>query len=161
MASEDVNLSLGAHVPDARHGISARGDEDVESGMEGQRIDARERAMVLPYDLVSLKVPTLDHFVLATGKEVWVPRRHGQASHRRDVAGERELELARSQVPDLRDMIYQQPFLFRARLPQANVEDLTLIIRSPAPVANHLLPGSTATHRTHPRCPLMTLDSFH
>src|SRR5258708_6658295 len=33
--------------------------------------------------------------------------------------------------------------------------------RSPAPVANHLFPGSTATLRTHPKCPEMTRTSFH
>lgn len=29
------------------------------------------------------------------------------------------------------------------------------------PVANHSLPGSTATQRTQPRCPDITLNSFH
>ena len=33
--------------------------------------------------------------------------------------------------------------------------------RSPAPVANNLLPGSTATLRTQPKCPEMTRTSFH
>jgi hypothetical protein len=32
--------------------------------------------------------------------------------------------------------------------------------RSPAPVANHWLPGSTATERTQPRWPEMTRVSF-
>ena len=36
-----------------------------------------------------------------------------------------------------------------------------LMTRSPAPVANHLFPGSTATLRTHPKCPEMTRTSFH
>ena len=36
-----------------------------------------------------------------------------------------------------------------------------LMTRSPAPVANHLLPGSTATLRTQPRCPEITRMSFH
>lgn len=36
-----------------------------------------------------------------------------------------------------------------------------LITRSPAPVANHLFPGSTATLRTQPRWPDMTRASFH
>src|SRR5712672_2903143 len=33
--------------------------------------------------------------------------------------------------------------------------------RSPAPVASHLFPGSTATLRTQPKCPEMTRTSFH
>ena len=35
-----------------------------------------------------------------------------------------------------------------------------LIVLSPAPEANHWLPGSVARARTHPRCPEMTLKSF-
>jgi len=36
-----------------------------------------------------------------------------------------------------------------------------LMTRSPAPVANHLFPGSTATLRTHPKWPEITRTSFH
>jgi hypothetical protein len=36
----------------------------------------------------------------------------------------------------------------------------TLMVRSADPVTNHSLPGSTAAHRTHPRCPEMTRISF-
>jgi hypothetical protein len=36
-----------------------------------------------------------------------------------------------------------------------------LMVRSPAPEANHWLFGSTASARTQPRCPLMTRCSFH
>ena len=36
----------------------------------------------------------------------------------------------------------------------------TLIVLSPEPVANHSLLGSTAMHRTHPRCPEITRISF-
>lgn len=36
-----------------------------------------------------------------------------------------------------------------------------LMVLSPAPLANHLFPGSTAKLRTQPRCPEMTLISFH
>lgn len=35
-----------------------------------------------------------------------------------------------------------------------------LIVRSPAPLANHWLFGSTAKARTHPRCPEITRISF-
>lgn len=33
--------------------------------------------------------------------------------------------------------------------------------RSPAPVANHLFPGSTAAERTQPKWPEITRTSFH
>ena len=36
----------------------------------------------------------------------------------------------------------------------------TLIVLSPEPVANHSLLGSTAMHRTHPKCPEITCISF-
>jgi hypothetical protein len=35
-----------------------------------------------------------------------------------------------------------------------------LIVLSPAPLANHLLSGSTASARTHPKCPEITRMSF-
>ena len=34
------------------------------------------------------------------------------------------------------------------------------MVLSAAPVANHSLPGSTATERTQPMCPEITLNSF-
>ena len=37
-----------------------------------------------------------------------------------------------------------------------NIKMVTLIVRSPDPVANHVLLGSTAMHLTHPRWPLIT-----
>lgn len=37
----------------------------------------------------------------------------------------------------------------------------TLIVRSPAPVANHWFPGSTVTDRGQPTWPLITRMSFH
>mmetsp|Transcript_12725 Transcript_12725/g.25167 ORF Transcript_12725/g.25167 Transcript_12725/m.25167 type:complete len:212 (-) Transcript_12725:77-712(-) len=36
----------------------------------------------------------------------------------------------------------------------------SLMVLSPAPVANHSFVGSNAQHRTHPRCPAMTRISF-
>jgi hypothetical protein len=47
------------------------------------------------------------------------------------------------------------------RTTQLSATALTLIIRSPAPVANHLFPGSTVNALTQPKCPEMTRMSFH
>ena len=39
---------LGAHVPHSAHAVSAAGHEDVEAGMQRQRVHPAEVAMVLP-----------------------------------------------------------------------------------------------------------------
>lgn len=45
------------------------------------------------------------------------------------------------------------------RLPDARSH--TFSVRSALPVTNHSLLTSIATHRTQPRCPAITRDSFH
>lgn len=101
------------------------------------------------------------YLVLAAREEVGMPRRDGEAAHGRDVTRERELELARRQVPDLQ-MICQHHSVQIAGIQQEvpGGQPRTLITRSPAPVANHLLPGSTAAARTQPKWPEMTRTSF-
>lgn len=49
----------------------------------------------------------------------------------------------------------------RESLSAPDARSQILMTRSPAPVANHWLPGSTATLRTQPRWPEMTRTSFH
>ena len=39
---------LGAHVPHSAHAVSAAGHEDVEAGVQRQRVHPAEVAMVLP-----------------------------------------------------------------------------------------------------------------
>jgi hypothetical protein len=151
--------------------------------------------VIMPDDLVRLEVPALDLLVLASREEVRMAVGHGEGADRRNVACERELELAGREVPDLRVrkvkampetvssaglgassrysrekleekfllwlMSHAPPATLHS-LPFASlVPSLTLITRSPAPVANHWFPGSTATARTQPIWPEMTRDSFH
>jgi hypothetical protein len=47
----------------------------------------------------------LTHLVLACREEIGVPRADGETADGRDVAGERDLQLARGQVPDLDDPV--------------------------------------------------------
>ena len=111
--------------------------------------------MVVSNDLVRFEIPTLDHLhadaeygtkgrVGAYGRTLSSPheKRYGCLE---DTASPRTVEIwpvnESLSSPDARSQI--------------------LITRSPAPVANHLFPGSTATLRTQPRCPEMTRMSFH
>ena len=66
-----------------------------------------------------------------------MPRRYCESPYTRYMAG----ECVSLRVPDARSQI--------------------LIVRSPAPDANHWFPGSTARARTQPRWPEMTRKSFH
>ena len=67
--------------------------------MQGQRVDAGQVAVVVSDDLVCLEVPALDLLVLAGAEEVGVPVGRDDAAHGGDVAGERQLECSRSQIP--------------------------------------------------------------
>lgn len=60
VTGKDVYLRFGAHVPYAGGGVSARGDEDVEGGVQAEGVHAGEMAVVLPYDLVDFEVPAFD-----------------------------------------------------------------------------------------------------
>jgi len=51
------------------------------------------------------------------------------------------------------------PVNVNRRLPEARSQ--ILMVRSPAPVANHWFPGSMVIALTQPRCPEMTRISFH
>lgn len=132
--------------------------------------------MVVPDDLVRLEIPALDHLcavlsahhpdlgvgsssthlVLSAREEIRMPVRHGEATNGRDVTGERELELPTCQVPDLHTHRTRQ----LAPLSRHTTRR-TLMTLSPAPVANHLFPGSTATALTQPRWPEMTRMRRH
>jgi len=69
-----VDVASGAHVPDAGDTVAAPSDEDVESGVEGEGVDAAEVAVVVANDFVGFEIPALDHFVLAAGEEIGMAR---------------------------------------------------------------------------------------
>lgn len=60
-----MHLLARAHIPDAGHGVTATGDQDVERRVQGHGVDGREVTMVLAHHLVVLQVPALDLFILA------------------------------------------------------------------------------------------------
>ena len=120
MTREDVYLCLGTHVPYAGGGVSARCDEDVEGGVQAERVHAREMTVVVSYDLVDFEVPAFDHLprvrraektrrdthlVFTTRKQVGVSWRYGEATDGRDVAREGQLERARGEVPNFYDTV--------------------------------------------------------
>jgi hypothetical protein len=161
----------------ASDGIPTGGDEDVQCRMEAEGINARQVAVIVPDDLVHLEVPTFHHLVsqfleldgvnmcekrglkahlvFATREEIRMPWADGESTDCRDMAGERELQLSRSEIPNL-------PPVEISDYPMSNGPGRrTLMTLSPAPVANHWFPGSTATLRTQPRWPEITRRSFH
>ena len=118
---------------------------------------------------------TFDHFVFASRKQVWVAWRHRQPAHSRNVASQRQLQRAGRKVPDLLGggghalNTESHTTLRSARHgtphPQAcgatSQGWRTLMVRSPAPVANHWFPGSTVMDRGQPTWPLITRINFH
>lgn len=69
--------------------------------MERQCVDAAEVAVIVADHLVRLQIPAFDHLVLATGEQVRVSWRHGQAAHSADVPRQRQPQRSRSEIPDL------------------------------------------------------------
>ena len=57
VAGQGVDVDLAPHVPDPGGGVPAARHEHVQRGVEGQVIDGREVAVVVPDHLVVLKVP--------------------------------------------------------------------------------------------------------
>ncbi len=154
VAGEDVDLRLGAHVPDARGGVAAGGDEHVERGVEGEGVDAGEMAVVVPDDLVDFEVPALHHLfekVSSFQKTYGDVARTLSSPHEKRYGWRGETASPRT--------VEMWPVKLNFSSPEAMSQ--TLMTRSPAPDTNHLFPGSTATDLTHPRCPEMTRMSFH
>ena len=144
--------------------------------------------MVVPNDFVGFQIPALDHLpqisavkpsrlqiigntylIFSSGEQIWMSCRNRESSNGRNVSRQGELKLATCKVPYLQQMStcqHSTPNNSRNALSKRKKETSmhqkkrTLITRSPAPVANHLLPGSTATLLTQPKCPEMTRTSF-
>mmetsp|Transcript_19168 Transcript_19168/g.32933 ORF Transcript_19168/g.32933 Transcript_19168/m.32933 type:complete len:321 (-) Transcript_19168:234-1196(-) len=101
VSREAVDLGFRAHVPNSCYGVSTASDEDVEGGVEGYGVDAREVAVVVADLLVVLEVPALHHLVLPAREQVRVPRVHRQPSDCVDVPRQCQLQRPSRQVPNL------------------------------------------------------------
>ena len=101
VARQDVDVRPCAHIPDPDDAVPTSRGQDVESRVDREGVYTREMAVVVPDDLVGFQVPAFDHFVLAAGEEVGVPRGNGETAHGGDVAGQGEAECAGCEVPDL------------------------------------------------------------
>lgn len=101
VAGEDVDVAACTHVPDSDDTIATAGAEDVQGGVEGESVDAREVTVVMPDHLVGLEIPALDHLVLGAGEEVRVTGGDGQPAHAGDVPREGEFECSCGEIPDL------------------------------------------------------------
>jgi hypothetical protein len=55
-----VHLELGPHIPHSARGVAASREEDIERGVEGDRVDSREVTVVAANDLVVLEIPAFD-----------------------------------------------------------------------------------------------------
>ena len=69
--------------------------------MCGDAVHTAQMAVIVADDLVVLQVPALDSLVLTAGEEVRRPGGDGHSAHCVRVAGQRELQRAGGQVPDL------------------------------------------------------------
>lgn len=101
VAGEDVDVGAGAHVPDAGYAVATTCDEEVQTGVQVEGVDAAEMAVVVADDFVGFEIPALDHFVFTAGEEVGMSGGYGQAADGGNVTRESETEGTCSQVPDL------------------------------------------------------------
>ena len=69
--------------------------------MEAESVHSTQVAMVVSDDFVRFKIPTLDHFILTTGEEIWMSRGDSKATNSANVSCQRQLQLTGGQVPDL------------------------------------------------------------
>lgn len=102
VAAQHHHLRLGADVPHAADAVTAAREDHVQRGVRGDAVHTAQVPMVGTDHLVVFQVPALHRLVLAAGEQVWRPRRDGHAAHRVGVTRQRQLQVARRQVPDLR-----------------------------------------------------------
>ena len=110
------------HIPNTSGRVSSRGNENVQCRMETERVNSGEVSVVMADDLVGFQIPTFDHLrrhilemighlphdthlVLSAREEIRMPRRDGKSSDSRYMACQRQLQLPRSQIPNLDDTI--------------------------------------------------------
>lgn len=105
VARQGVNIGLGSHIPYPGRGVSAGCGQHIDRGMQRQRVDGRQMAVVVTDDLVVLQIPALHLPILAATEQIRMLGADRQAAHCTDVACERELQLAAGQVPDLDDTV--------------------------------------------------------
>ena len=65
MASQAVDLQSGSNVPHPRHCISPTCHEQVKRGVQGNRVNATQMAVITAHNFVDLEVPALYHFVFS------------------------------------------------------------------------------------------------
>jgi hypothetical protein len=96
-----VDAGLRSNVPDAQRGVARARDEHVERRMQCDAVDARQMAVVGAHRSVDFEIPAFHHLVVADREEIRQAAADGDAANRTNVAGQRELQFARRQVPDL------------------------------------------------------------
>lgn len=108
----------------------------------------------MPYHLVDLEVPAFDHL-----PRVRCECEKSKCWRRRTLSSPHENRygcLGETAKPRTVEM-----WPVNDNLSAPDAKSQILMTRSPAPVANHVFPGSTATLRTQPKWPEMTRTSFH
>lgn len=86
MATEYVHLGFGAHVPHSGHGVPAGRHQQIQGGMEAQRIHATQVAVIMAHHLIRFQIPTLDRLVFPATKQVGMPFGKGQSTDGGNVA---------------------------------------------------------------------------
>jgi len=69
--------------------------------MQGQRKNATEMSVILPYHFVDFQIPAFELLVLTAREQIRMAVRDDQASDGVDVAGERDHEFSFREVPEL------------------------------------------------------------
>ena len=65
MTRQTMNLMIRPHIPNPRHRIPPPGHQEIQRRVQLQREHPTQMPVIMPYDLIGLQIPTLDHLVLA------------------------------------------------------------------------------------------------
>lgn len=100
MASQAMDLQSRTNVPNPRHCISSTRHEQVKMGVQGDRVNTTQMAVIAAHNFVNLQIPALDHFVFSNWEQkrraVW----DGKCADCVDVSCESQQAFSFDQVPE-------------------------------------------------------------
>jgi len=89
---QHVQLRLGAHVPDPRHGVAAGGDENVEGGVQLEGVHSGKVSVVVSHYLICFQIPAFDRLVFGCAEQVGMSFTKGQGSDGTNMARQSQLK---------------------------------------------------------------------
>ena len=105
---------LSSHVPYTSSGISPTCDKNIKCRMQIDIVDSRHVTMIMSNNLVLLKIPTLNCFVLSAGEEIRLTRTDHNPTNCTDMTRKSKFEMTASKIPNLQRLpciceVFNQP----------------------------------------------------